>query len=940
MRILGIVVLLVQLIQLVESQALITVLGNFLQCAAVHQSPERVNRLGDPAFRKFPVASPWQGPGWRVLNGSVATEGGLVTTLYCVYPTSNQPIVQTIPYTHVGSAEVFQALLSIQATYPTPILTDESSIPTVGALVEFIGSSAPPINWQIAATLEPPIVNDGSTTSWVIEKGSFSVPSFGVPPETTSMRISLTASINGSVCIRSVSLSYSHLGNVGMQERLRWAQLALFLTSIFNSAACAIILSRHRRRWLLDWGNIILLRRIPIYGGSRWVPIVHILAASPWIWDALRNVLTKNVPLIGKPTLGPLIPIVYVLYVFIQAYAWWGPLLCWSAIVTAAGKAGRRRRVQASALGIWCLIVTFAQLYVYATHRVMALGPRIAPLSIAEIILASSFYLMEFAWFVRILIGAQPAWIKAALAIFQVTEEQIAAMDDSFEAIMYRDCSTYVKATLLRLKQIGPPVPAVAEGSKALTPNFNSVSPWPADIVRFPPTTRALLVRFARSVSPKSIQDFDDPFWHTLSIRLILGITLFPVQAVLLLTQSATVWVDGLGAIACLLAAFTDPTVSGVVATANSLIPILTPIVIVIVILLMFLVIHHQFATVRNYIVVRARLKQGDYGMIPTGKLAFNHGDDRKLRGGIGILQAVQFVGYCVGFGLFGLLWTIIVTLLLFVMIALLVLAVVAVPSVQKVIVDYLTSSIFIAAVFAAILSVLLRIAQRLLLAYTSLIPGSTTHVRYNSPFLHLDYVFIYVDAILGVLAFLKRLLLGLFSSAFYATRVDITIITDDWKTSDGGLASFLAMAVMDHAYQNDIVLYFAMSLIRQRRGRMRLELDDGDVYNPDSTIARDSHNAQDSHNVPLDMRSNVAAPVYDCDEVQLMQLRLRELAEKHMADEAHRARLQARTRWFLAYTLIQNPQLGIFRKHAILAERQRSQPHPPGPVQTTNAVS
>jgi hypothetical protein len=899
----------------VHAQAAVTLLTNFLQCAAVHQHEDRINHISDPTFKKFPTSA-WNGPGWRIINGSVAMESGLVTTLYCVYPTTDEPIMQSISFKPPNEQDVSQGQLTIETTHPTPILVDESILPFLKVLLKFPGSSTPPFTWSISGSA-PPISSDSTTTSWVVERGTYALPSFPIPPDTQTIQVSLYLSINGSACIRTVSLTYSHLGDTVLQTNLNWSRLALFLLSIVNSTIAAIYFSRNRTRWLRDWGNIILLRRIPIYGGSRWVPILHILAASPFLWDTLRNVAQKKLPLVDSPTLGPLVPIVYIVFVIVQAYSWWGPLLCWSAIVTSAGRNGRLRRIQAASWGVWSLVIMLAQLYVFAVYRTSVVGPRMRALALVEIIMSSFFYIAEMAWFVQQMFGTQPLWIKTAVKVFNYSPEQVCNLDDSFEALMFRDCAAYVRATFRRVRDIGEPVPGVVQGSKAPTPNFSTISPWPTDIIRFPPTVFQLLTRFARSVQPKAKSDYDDPFWHMLSMRLILGVTLFPIQAILLLTGSATIWIEGLGFMCCLLATFTDPTLSQVLATADRLEPILMPIVIVVIILLMFLVLHHQFSTVRNYIITRARLRLGDYGMIPTGKLAFNHGDDRKLRGGMGILQSGQFVGYCVGFGLFGLVWTIIVTMLLFIFVALIVLAVVAVPSVQRVIIDYLTSSIFIAAVFAAILATLLRVAQRLLVAYTSVIPGSTTSIRYNSPYIHLDYLFIYIDAILGVLAFLKRLLLGLFSSAFYATRVDISIITDDLKTSDGGLASFEAMTVTDHGYQNDIVMYFALTLIRQRRGRIRREhLDEFDeVYDPDAEIAQDAHNALIDKTVNSGLADVAFAPGHAKD-IELDQMESHAAAEKHLADQDHLRRQRAINRWFVAYTLIRNPQLGIYRKH------------------------
>ena len=199
----------------------------------------------------------------------------------------------------------------------------------------------------------------------------------------------------------------------------------------------------------------------------------------------------------------------------------------------------------------------------------------------------------------------------------------------------------------------------------------------------------------------------------------------------------------------------------------------------------------------RQYCTDVLRLRRGDYGRVPRGR-------QHKLT----IVDTVNFVGYQVGYALFGVVVMMLSTYIVITAVYWLL----AVDSWrawvwQTVVLPILVPFLVITIVFEVL---------RALLTYSFVIDRhqSPFDVRRRTIFAHVEYVFVFVNLMRGLVSYVvSRLLSPLIGVMFYSFRLDRSSGSGGLFTSDGGYDAYLGVLLADHYYCNPTVNVFVRLL-------------------------------------------------------------------------------------------------------------------------------
>ncbi|CAL1536487.1 unnamed protein product [Lymnaea stagnalis] len=180
-----------------------------------------------------------------------------------------------------------------------------------------------------------------------------------------------------------------------------------------------------------------------------------------------------------------------------------------------------------------------------------------------------------------------------------------------------------------------------------------------------------------------------------------------------------------------------------------------------------------------------------------------------------------------------------------------------------------------------------------------------------------INYLSMFTNMAVGVFTCLLRIIVSAFFGVFSVGRLDKSVFTRDMETFDRGYKAYLSMLLVDNAHNNPSMRVFAHLLwtkvlaSRFKQGSSSGSFSDTTPLTPPIKIRQRTFGTNSSETPSSAESGN---PWTFCDGPVHIQVSNQSL-----------------TRWFLAFTLIHNPQLTKLRKHA-LKKDVSSSPTPDDP--------
>ncbi|SAL97621.1 hypothetical protein [Absidia glauca] len=257
-----------------------------------------------------------------------------------------------------------------------------------------------------------------------------------------------------------------------------------------------------------------------------------------------------------------------------------------------------------------------------------------------------------------------------------------------------------------------------------------------------------------------------------------------------------------------------------------------------------------------------------DIGEIRSGNYALFKG---KRNNDIDLDDAIRFLGVCIGFGFTGTLYF----MLEIALIGTFVVIVIQLERVRDAVLHHLGYGAFFASFFIALV---VQMIQKRITRILFLSNGSYFDIKNRSPLLHYWYFMMFTSMTRALTSYLLRTLKLLFRYPLYSLRVDRNAETWSVRRGDGGFIGYCGMLKAENHFNNPTVLVFIECLLHllvskqpRRVGLCRL------------------------HRMKMDLEKT--------ETVLLHQ-------------NGGLSSRRARTRWFHAITLMNNPRLQKSRIH------------------------
>ncbi|CAL1528179.1 unnamed protein product [Lymnaea stagnalis] len=177
------------------------------------------------------------------------------------------------------------------------------------------------------------------------------------------------------------------------------------------------------------------------------------------------------------------------------------------------------------------------------------------------------------------------------------------------------------------------------------------------------------------------------------------------------------------------------------------------------------------------------------------------------------------------------------------------------------------------------------------------------------------NYYSIFTNMAVGLFTCLFRIALSAFFGIFSVDRLDKSVFTRDMEKFDNGYRAYLSMLLVDNAHNNPSMRVFAHLLwTRTLAARFRNSQSEPG-YRDETPLSPPSPR--------LDHRSYGAAALASRGGPTIVEGF--DNSWTHCDINNCAVSKPARIRWFLAYTLIRNPQLGRFRKQCLALSEDSS---------------
>ncbi|KAI7853942.1 retinol binding protein receptor-domain-containing protein [Circinella umbellata] len=250
-----------------------------------------------------------------------------------------------------------------------------------------------------------------------------------------------------------------------------------------------------------------------------------------------------------------------------------------------------------------------------------------------------------------------------------------------------------------------------------------------------------------------------------------------------------------------------------------------------------------------------------------------------KKNNDIDLDDAIRFLGVCVGFGFTGTLYFMIEVSLIGTGIAMLI----QLDRLRDAILNHVGYGIFFMSFFIALLVQMIQKRITIMLFIKS---GTRFSIQNRAPLLHYWYFMMFTSMTRALTSYIIRTLKLVLRYPLFSLRVDRNAETWSVRRGDGGFVGYCGMLLAEHEYNNPIMLVFIECLL------------------PCLKVPKEN-------NVKL-----CAAHIADPESPTLS------VGMENSIANASTPR--AKTRWFLAYTLINNPMLRRSRKRYEKEEKKK----------------
>lgn len=315
------------------------------------------------------------------------------------------------------------------------------------------------------------------------------------------------------------------------------------------------------------------------------------------------------------------------------------------------------------------------------------------------------------------------------------------------------------------------------------------------------------------------------------------------------------------------------------------------------------LICRHQVGMVRKYRFCLSMLRRGDYSFVRGGKRAAHPG------------STAIFTGYAVGYGSAGLLW--IATVLYLIPAGLLGLFIAApfrdsiTQKLGQQVIDIVLVSMAILFSLWLLQWLLFRCSRRIV-----------------SP---LEYSCMYLNVCFGLISFCWRQFLSLLSAAIYSGRLDMYIMGSKFRRFDSGYSVFCNLVIADHQQSNPILLEFVQILLEHKTPsvlpssvkvfeKSPLDLPSAPSDTVTSKLSRLLSEVKGGGGGRSARFGELKRPLLDTRQtgttIATSASSYEPPSQQQLLSKIQIAKIRARNRWFLALTLLRNPNLISTRIH------------------------
>ncbi|RUS17635.1 retinol binding protein receptor-domain-containing protein [Endogone sp. FLAS-F59071] len=271
------------------------------------------------------------------------------------------------------------------------------------------------------------------------------------------------------------------------------------------------------------------------------------------------------------------------------------------------------------------------------------------------------------------------------------------------------------------------------------------------------------------------------------------------------------------------------------------------------------------------------RIRRGDYSIFQGKKNNSSKLDD-----------SLRFMGSVVGFGFQGTFIFIIEILIIGFAITL----IAEIDAIRNSLANWLANSFFFISI---VVSIVFRMIQTQITQQVFVASGSRFDLRFREPFYHYAWFMMIASFASGMTSFFVRAIKLILRFTFFSIRIDRNIETWAVRKGDGGFSAWLGFLLVEHNFNNPIMIVFLEHL----SGHYRFNLKNG-IQSKDQ------------------LEGTYLSKTYVGDTEKWLPTPSSELDKQIGKTDKSVLRKRARTRWFLAVTLINNPLLRAARKHRL----------------------
>ncbi|CAO3682963.1 unnamed protein product [Rhizopus stolonifer] len=291
------------------------------------------------------------------------------------------------------------------------------------------------------------------------------------------------------------------------------------------------------------------------------------------------------------------------------------------------------------------------------------------------------------------------------------------------------------------------------------------------------------------------------------------------------------------------------------------------------------------------------RVRKGDYSLVKG-----------KRHNRIDIDDAIRFLGVFVGFGFTGTLYTMVEISLIGTVITM----AIQLDLVREFLLKRVGYGVYFASFFIAIV---VQFIQKRITNLIFIEPRTRFVAHHRAPFLHYWYFMMLTSMTRALTSYFLRILKCLLRYPMYSLRVDRNAETWSVRNGDAGFTAYCGMLLTDHEYNNPVVIAFVECILDCIGYSIENNITTTGIFqNKNQEELCDIH--RKNYHKNIDATSKDLENGYSQDNVSIDK-NLLALTQDIYCLEKPRLALsskRARNRWFLAYTLVNNPQLRVYR--------------------------